>query len=104
MVFMVEPLVKSRQLIPSRLLGFLSAVQPLYAILCQGPPDGHLLGKATGAVCLRLHTDMEVGCPLGLAEMGHGKDEGHVGEVPLKVYHPLAVYPLILGPQLGLAF
>ena len=27
-----------------------------------------------------------------------------MGEVPLKVCHPLAVHPLILSPQLGLAF
>ena len=47
---------------------------------------------------------MEMGCPLGLAEMGHSKDDGHVGEVPLKVCHPSAIHPLILGPKLGLAF
>ena len=54
LVLMVELLVESGQLIAPSLLGFLSAVQPLYPILGQGPPDGHLLGKATGAVGLWL--------------------------------------------------
>jgi hypothetical protein len=47
---------------------------------------------------------MEMWCPLSLAEVGYRKDKGHVGEVPLKVCHPSAVDPLILGPKLGLAF
>ena len=46
---------------------------------------------------------MKMGCTLDLRKMGHRKDDGHVGEVPLQVCHPLAVDPLELGPQLGLA-